>query len=493
MPNQFDDYKLMDRGATKNFADAGGKEAIKNILIAAVKNEASRIATALLIRDLLNFKVAQATDKKNTTDPERWLKILPTHIAAVSKLGPTNHKGVKLLNDLNEANLRLFIANSSSVFQRQIPGTFKALLDVVIILPDVKSRLVDSYTAKFLKSNGVAGITDADVLNVGTRKRPTAVEIKKFFEQLCLLPDESIYGTMPGFFKVFDDMKPLLSDKFLQCLVDWPRLIPYNPLIGHTVDQGWNIHVFKVLEFVEKVEKHSPYAVLKDMIRLDPFMRLWKLVSIGGLRSGQLPTIKIFDRFKNLREPPKLIEPPNGRNLTEPPSASWLVFLSGSQGIYGAVQCWVVNQFYCMGGAYGKGEKSRVGIDQTSIKNLENSNVVCELPGGWMDMQYMQIRSRYVTPLRYDLSKKSFKLYFAFELYWVPQGIKERNYNAEVTDDVGNDEKISFSSQGSWWVSLTHDIEFLITPHSITLKPKTMYWEVFDTKPRFPRVKWPNP
>ncbi len=493
MPPLFDQYKLMDRGATKKFADAGGKDTIKNILIAAANKQDSQIATALLIRDLLNFKVAQATDKKNTTDPERWLKILPTHIEAVNKLLPQND--VNSL--LTEINLRQFIANSSSIFQRQIPGTFKAVLDEVIRLPGVKSRLVDSYTAKFLKSNSVAGITDNDVRNahnVETRKRPTALEIKKFLMQFCNLPKDC-FPTLDknqNFDSACTWVPISLTEYCRLCINDWDRntndylAVDY---IGYTIDQGWNIHVFKVLEFVKKVGSHSNWAPLKTNLTSGQGVSLWNKLT-KSLRLEQLPTIKIFNRFN---KESKLHEESKLQNITEPPAASWLVFCSGVQTLFPPItfMCGMFSLFASV--MVGRRDEAEYAI--AAIQNLEKKAPKCALPGGWTDMQYMQIHLREMKPLSYNLVSKSFKKYAAYELYWVPQGIEQRSYNNNISNLVGDDEIASFPTQGSWWVILTLEIGFEQTNN--TIQPKLVgqrySWEVFDSKPHSPRTTWPNP
>ena len=476
MPTLFDQYKSMDRGSTKRFAAGGGKDTIKYTLIAAAKHPASQMATAMLIRDLLNFKVAQATDKKNTTDPERWLTVLPMHIAAVNNLRPktgvdNNNIKIDLPDDLNEFYLRAFIANSSYVFQKQIPATFKALLVEVLKIPPVKGRLVDSYTAKFLNDNDKL-ISEAEVrpaLIVGTRKRPTALEIKTFIEQLCHLPRESLYSIASVTFNEVRTFLTLpLSKVFMQCVVDWNRAtIDKADVCGYSANQGWNIHVFKVLEFVKNVDPLSTWADLKENLERHECRSLWNRLANSG-RLGQLPTTNKFNRLPN---------------LTEPSRESWLVFLSGNQGLW-TPSVFLVNEIAL------SGEKLKLGY----LLNAEENKNPCALPGGWTDMEYMQIYVRWVQPLAYNVASRSFKLCYAYELYWVPQGIEQRNNKAQPLTSVNHDERTSFASQRSWWVILTLDIGFVTTNNTVITNSVGNYsWEVFDSKPGFPKPRWPIP
>lgn len=475
-------------------SDSGSKEDIKETLFAAAEHPASQMATAMLIRDLLNFKVAQATDKNNTTDPERWLTNLPMHIADVNRLKPkdyiiarTNFANPEVRTiprktiDLDTFKLQQFIANSSSWFKKQIPATFKALLDQVITkLPQLKSRLVDSYTAKFLMSNDVSGITDNDVRNaliVGTRKRPTALEIKTFIEQLCKLPQEVLGGRSSKTFTESCSWRAYQFKKiFEQCVVDWERYTIDRPRSnGYVLDQGWNIHVFQVLEFVKMQHRLSEWSKLQDFLK-------------GRGRH-------IWEYVRNTR--------PFAATTNIYTGASWLVFFSVNQAIQ-TPGVFLSEEIPQLGKSIADADKPQefpeLGYNKPGFipkQKLEKSNLQCALPGGWMDIQYLQIHSRWFQTFDYNVSRNSFIYYQAYELYWVPQGIEHRNFQGDPHAKLYESERNSFPSQGSWWVILKADISISRNYNygTVTINPigQNYSWEVFDSKPDFPKIIWPIP
>ena len=488
MPTLFDQYKLMDRKKIGAMSDTGGKEGIKDTLVTAALDGASQMATAMLIRGLLNFNVAQAT-KKNTTDPERWLANLPMLCSDVNRLKPVRYinpkdtKNFLMTVDLSTYSLQQFIANSSSVFQKQIPATFKALLVEVLRIQPVKGRLVDSYTAQFLYDNNLIEKVDlGPALKLGTRKRPTALEIKTFIEQFSHLPPEyvpSINGRKVDHFRLdrFQWATASLLKIFSQCLVDWNRYWDTDPtsLYGFKTSKSWYNHVFRVLDFVGQANS-PPWSNLKTCLENNANAKeLCRNLRIPG-HYGLPPTEKELHDFKEFYRIKK---------SNQPPRESILVFLSGCQ-----------NLLFCgtiiLDEVYHFNDK----LDNDKDLTLLRSNLPCALPGGWTDIQYLQMFRRWAQPLSYNIASSSVKMYFAFELYWVPEGIGQRNISADPTNRVFDDERTSFPSQGSWWVIQTVEIEIRLNGDSVIIEILPLHnysWEVFDSKPDFPKTRWPSP
>ncbi|MEI6470520.1 MAG: hypothetical protein WCO72_13750 [Betaproteobacteria bacterium] len=485
----FDQYKLMDRKKIGAMSDSGSKEDIKETLFVAAEYGPSQMATAMLIRGLLNFKVAQAT-KKKTTDPERWLANLPMLCSDVNRLKPVMYINPKDKNqwlkgvDLGPYELQRFIANSSSVFQKQIPATFKALLVEVLRIPPVKGRLVDSYTAQFLCDNKLIDKVElGPALKLGTRKRPTTLEIKTFIEQFSHLPSEYV-PTING--RKFDNHLRLdkcewqtvsLQKRFSECLQDWNRYWHTDraSLNGYKNNKSWYNHVFRVLDFIGQANS-PPWSNLKTCLKTDSAAKeLCANLRIPG-HYGSPPTGKELHDFKEFYRIKK---------LNQPPRESILVFLSGNQNIMNpGVK--LIDELY----------QFNYKLNRDEDLTLLRSNLPCALPGGWMDMQYLQMHGRWLQPLFYNIASSSVKMYFAFELYWVPQGIEERVKGAHPTNLVFDDERTSFPSQGSWWVIQTVEIEIRLNGESVTTEILPLHnysWEVFDSKPDFPKIRWPSP
>lgn len=463
MPTLFDQYKSMDRGLTKKFAAGGGKETIRLTLLEAARNDRSKAATMLLIRDLLYIKAAQARDKGNTELLGRMHASLPTRIALVNNLRPERivHSNMTTteLEDLDTFKLQQFIANSSSVFQRQIPDTFRRLL-VELLGPDfsnVKNYLVDSYTAYFLCNNKLISegdVRNAGIVPAGERKRPNASQMKAFIVQILNINQ-------------FD--KSALAHKALefckiptQVVVDMARFIDpkSKDSFGLSKDKKWLLHVFKCHEFILEAISRGKLDGARGM------------TTIGGY-----PVVS--SAFAS-------IKPQINSDYAKP---GWLVYFSLQQYFF-LISGRLPNIFY------------HHWLDtKDNKKDPACDNLQCDLPGGWADYRHIYMFCRYQTPTCYDVIRQSVKYSFVYQLFWVVNPVERRN----ETDLESNPENIPFGSNGQsssfCWVILTVNCRLSFPPITLDAIPTHIRFEgidnnyeveVFDSKPEYPKIKWPN-
>ena len=165
----FDQYRAIDRKAVA----ATDKNDIKARLLAAIQNPQTKDPAAKIIKALLDFKVAQKNG--NATNAELKLTTLHTNI---QKLNALAERGVP---QLTFDELQKFVRNSSALFQRALPSTFKSLLEGVLRDVQVRSRLVDTSTAALLRDNGLITADDArSAIPACSQDRPTLAEVNRW-------------------------------------------------------------------------------------------------------------------------------------------------------------------------------------------------------------------------------------------------------------------------------------------------------------------------
>lgn len=144
----FDTYKNINRGGITSES----KTATRDALLAALADSQNKDHVIQIVKTLLDFKAHQSDD----ASAERLLGNLANH---VNVIGDTT---------ITERSLHELVKNRSAIFKRDLPDTFKGLLRSMLAT-DAKRSLVDTNTARILKSNSL--ITDADVRNATPVKR----------------------------------------------------------------------------------------------------------------------------------------------------------------------------------------------------------------------------------------------------------------------------------------------------------------------------------
>ena len=158
----FDTYKNINRGGITSES----KTATRDALLAALGDPKKKDHVIQIVKTLLDFKAHQSDD----ASAERLLGNLANHVNVIGD--PT----------ITERSLHEFVKNRSAIFKKDLPDTFKGLLRSMLAT-DAKRSLVDTNTARILKSNSL--ITDADVRNatpvnrVGDQVLPS--ELAAFF------------------------------------------------------------------------------------------------------------------------------------------------------------------------------------------------------------------------------------------------------------------------------------------------------------------------
>jgi hypothetical protein len=191
----FDTYKNINRGGITGES----KTATRDALLEALRDSRKKDHVIQIVKTLLDFKAHQS----DNASAERLLGNLANHVNVIGD--PT----------ITERSLHELVKNRSMIFQRDLPDTFKGLLRTML-KSDAKGRLIDTNTARILKSNSL--ITDADVRN--------ATPVKRVGEQV--LPSElAAFLTRTG--KIFPG--PLsatwtLSNFLTQLSKDYPRSSP---------------------------------------------------------------------------------------------------------------------------------------------------------------------------------------------------------------------------------------------------------------------------
>lgn len=138
----FDTYKNINRGGITSES----KTATRDALLAALGDPKKKDHVIQIVKTLLDFKAHQSDD----ASAERLLGNLANHVNVIGD--PT----------ITERSLHELVKNRSAIFKRDLPDTFKGLLRSMLAT-DAKRSLVDTNTARILKSNSL--ITDADVRN----------------------------------------------------------------------------------------------------------------------------------------------------------------------------------------------------------------------------------------------------------------------------------------------------------------------------------------
>lgn len=143
----FDSYKSINRGGiTKD-----SKAATRQALAAALADEKRKPHAIQIVKALLDFKAHQSVDGS----AERLLGNLANHIGVCNQ---AKDKGVE---DLTERSLHELVRNRSAIFKKDLPDTFKQVLNDFKTQADAWSVLVDTNTARILRSNGL--ITEAEL------------------------------------------------------------------------------------------------------------------------------------------------------------------------------------------------------------------------------------------------------------------------------------------------------------------------------------------
>ena len=191
----FDSYKNIDRGGiTKE-----SKTATRDALLTALTNPQHKDHVLQIVKTLLDFKAHQSDD----ASAERLLGNLANHVKVIG------------VPEITERSLHELVRNRSSLFKKELPDTFKALLRTMLN-SDAKRALIDTNTARILRSNSL--ITDAEVR--------TATPTRRVAEQV--LPSE-----IAAFFTRCKDILPgglsatwTLSQFLTQLCKDYPRTDP---------------------------------------------------------------------------------------------------------------------------------------------------------------------------------------------------------------------------------------------------------------------------
>lgn len=144
----FDTYKNINRGGITSES----KTATRDALLAALADSQKRDHVIQIVKTLLDFKAHQSDD----ASAERLLGNLANHVNVIGD------------SKITERTLHELVKNRSAIFKRDLPDTFKGLLRSMLAT-DAKRSLVDTNTARILKSNSL--ITDADVRNATPVKR----------------------------------------------------------------------------------------------------------------------------------------------------------------------------------------------------------------------------------------------------------------------------------------------------------------------------------
>jgi hypothetical protein len=151
----FDSYKNIDRGGiTKD-----SKTATKDALVAACNNSKCRPHALQIVKALLDFKAHQSDDES----AERLLGNLANHIQACNQAG-----GVGVV-ELTERSLHELVRNRSALFKKDLPDTFKKLLERLKYQNDAWGLLVDTNTARILRNNGLITEAEARAARPATR------------------------------------------------------------------------------------------------------------------------------------------------------------------------------------------------------------------------------------------------------------------------------------------------------------------------------------
>jgi hypothetical protein len=146
----FDSYKNINRGGiTKD-----SKTATADALFAACQNPDCRDPAMQIVKALLDFKALQSND----ASAERSLGDLAYY---VRRCNQAREEGSGVA-ELTESSLHELVRNRSAIFKKELPATFKALLQT--LLPrQGGGMLIDKNTARILRSNGL--ITEAQARN----------------------------------------------------------------------------------------------------------------------------------------------------------------------------------------------------------------------------------------------------------------------------------------------------------------------------------------
>jgi hypothetical protein len=191
----FDTYKNINRGGITGES----KTATRDALLEALRDSRKKDHVIQIVKTLLDFKAHQS----DNASAERLLGNLANHVNVIGD--PT----------ITERSLHELVKNRSMIFQRDLPDTFKGLLRTML-KSDAKGRLIDTNTARILKSNSL--ITDADVRN--------ATPVKRVGEQV--LPSElAAFLTRTG--KILPGLLSntwTLSNFLTQLSKDYPRSPP---------------------------------------------------------------------------------------------------------------------------------------------------------------------------------------------------------------------------------------------------------------------------
>lgn len=244
----FDSYKNIDRGGiTKE-----SKTATKDALLTAYNNPKCKPHAIQIVKALLDFKAHQAND----SSAERLLGNLANHIRVCNQA-----KGLGV-PELTERSLHELVKNRSAIFKKDLPETFKDLLKQMMFQNDAKAVLIDTNTARILRSNGL--ITEADARAArparGVAEQVLPGELAAFFTRSTALcrqqRDPSGSWSLAGFLH--------------QCCKDYPRAIPEPTdaewkALAHLVSEVSNgrLGSRKILEYqrqaTEVIGKPAPF------------------------------------------------------------------------------------------------------------------------------------------------------------------------------------------------------------------------------------------
>ena len=238
----FDSYKNIDRGGiTKE-----SKTATKDALLTAYRNPKCNPHAIQIVKALLDFKAHQSND----SSAERLLGNLANHIKVCNQAkGP----GVP---ELTERSLHELVKNRSAIFKKDLPETFKDLLKQMMFQNDANAVLIDTNTARILRSNGL--ITEADA-RAARQARGVAEQV---------LPGElaAFFTRSMALFRQHTDLSGSwsLAGFLHQCCRDYPRAEPEPTdteweALAHVVRQvsDGRLGSRKVLEYQRQAQELS--------------------------------------------------------------------------------------------------------------------------------------------------------------------------------------------------------------------------------------------
>lgn len=259
-------------------------------------------------------------------------------------------------------------------------------------------------------------------------------------------------------------LKPFFRIAF-QVQMDATRYAPVG-INGFGQDKTWLNHLFKCYQLIESACASNPsWSDVKTCVQI---MTDYKAIKL--LLQGVKGYMTRFSRAK----------------------ANWLVFVSLQQ------------IFVLSGGTVNRWLHGHWLRSQNGVRDVElNYDLPCSLPGGWEDMRHIYFVFRYASPTSYDEIKQSFKFKYVWELFWVQNPVSGFLNTSQESDPNFKPPDIRTDSQGqaTWWVTATLKFNFNIPsidinrppPHISTLATEPHYEvEVFNSKPEYPRIKWPS-